>query len=124
MTEHDGHYLHCAFPFLSGPCPAGARGFRWLLEASIHLLFAANTKGNSSKPVNPDQQRRCPEQVAGAATSEDRRTDNQTDRQHHQTPSTTSSLRREEACSTRDITVPGRDRQQVNEGCASLKQQA
>lgn len=59
--------------------------------------------------------------MAGAATSEDRRTDNQTDRQHHQTSSTTSSLRRGEARSTRDIIVPGRDRQQVSEGCASLK---
>lgn len=108
MTERGGHYLHCAFPFLSGPCQAAAvHGFHWLLEASIHLLSAANTKRNSSKPVNPDQQKRCPGQVAGAATSEDRQTDNQTDKQqHHQTPSTTSNLRRGEACSTRDIIVP------------------
>lgn len=107
MTGRDGHYLHCAFPFLFGPCQAAACGFHWLLEASIHLLFAAGTETNSSKPVNADQQKRCPGQVARAAIPEDRRTDNQTDRQqHHQTPSITSNLRRGEACSTRDVIVP------------------
>lgn len=125
MTEHDGHHLHCAFPFLSGPCPAAARGFPWLLEASIHLLFAANTKGSRSKPVNPDQQRRCPEQVAEVATSEDRQTDNQTHRQHHQTPSTTPRLRRGAACSTRDVVALDGDGQQMKEGFVPpSKQQA
>lgn len=63
--------------------------------------------------------------TSGRGCNQCRRTDwqpdRQTDRQHHQTPSTTSSLRRGEACSTRDVFVPGRDRQQMNEGCASLK---
>lgn len=109
-------------PSFSGPCPAAARGFPWLLEASSHLLFAANTKGSSSKPVNPDQQRRCPEQVAEAATSEDRRTDNRTDRQHHQTPSTTPSLRRGAACSTGDVVAPQWGHAADERGfCASLR---
>lgn len=81
----DGHYLRCAFPFLLGPCQAAAHVFHWLLEASIHLLSAVSSKRNR-QPVNPDQHKRCPGQVAGTATSEDRRTDNQTDKQqHHQT---------------------------------------
>lgn len=61
--------------------------------------------------------------MAGAATSEDRQTDNQTDRrQHHQTPSITSNLRRGEACSTRDVIVPlGTGSRLTRKGSASLK---
>lgn len=107
MTWCDGHYLHRALPFLSGHRPAAAHVFHRLPEASIHLLTAVNTKRGSSKPRNLDPENRRPGQLAGAAAREDRRTHNQTDRrQHHQTTSITSSLRRGEACSTRDVILP------------------
>lgn len=86
-----------------GPCQAASHVFHRQLEASVHLLCAADTKRNGSQTVHPDRQKRCLEQVAGAAAGKDRRTDNQTDRQQdQQTPSITSSLRRGEACSARD----------------------
>lgn len=56
------------FPFLLGPCQAAAHVCHRLLEASIHLLAAADTRRNNNKPVNAEQQNRCPEQVAGAET--------------------------------------------------------
>ena len=86
-----------------GPCQAASHVFHRRLEASVHLLCAADTKRYGSQTVRPDRQKRCLEQVAGAAAREDRQTDNQTDRQQdQQTPSITSSLRRGEACSARD----------------------